>query len=222
MNAAQIALNAIHAQRETFQDKDSIRVHPIITKGGDLVNVVPAEVRMETYVRGKTKEAIVDASEKVDRALRAGGLAVGATVEIETLPGYMPLRNDETLRGVFEENAKQLFGEDEYSEIGHRTGCTDMGDLSHIMPSLHPYMSGATGPGHSATWHISDKEMGYLGPAKSLASLAVDLLHDDAAKAKEVIEKHTPAMTKDEYLTFQSNVFKTEVYDGGGGTSEKK
>ena len=222
LNAAQIALNAIHAQRETFQDKDSIRVHPIITKGGDLVNVVPAEVRMETYVRGKTKEAIVDASEKVDRALRAGGLAVGATVEIETLPGYMPLRNDETLRGVFEENAKQLFGEDEYSEIGHRTGCTDMGDLSHIMPSLHPYMSGATGPGHSATWHISDKEMGYLGPAKSLASLAVDLLHDDAAKAKEVIENHTPAMTKDEYLTFQSNVFKTEVYDGGKGTSETK
>jgi amidohydrolase len=222
LNAAQIALNAIHAQRETFQDQDSIRVHPIITKGGDLVNVVPAEVRMETYVRGKTKEAIVDASEKVDRALRAGGLAVGATVEIETLPGYMPLRNDETLRGMFAENAKQLFGEDEYSEIGHRTGCTDMGDLSHIMPSLHPYMSGATGPGHSATWHISDKEMGYLGPAKSLASLAVDLLHGDASKAKEVIQNHTPAMTKDEYLTFQSNIFKTEVYDGAKGLSEIK
>jgi len=220
LNAAQIALNAIHAQRETFRDRDSIRVHPIITKGGDLVNVVPAEVRMETYVRGRTNEAIVDASAKVDRALRAGALAVGATVEIETLPGYMPLRNDETLRDVFEENSRDLFGEGAYSEIGHRTGCTDMGDLSHIMPSLHPYMSGASGPGHSATWHISDKEMGYLGPAKSLASLAVDLLHDDAAKAKEVIEKHSPAMTRNEYLSFQSDVFETEVYNGEDGTSE--
>ncbi len=222
LNAAQVALNAIHAQRETFRDQDSIRVHPIITKGGDLVNVVPADVRMETYVRGRTNEAIVDAGEKVDRALRAGGLAVGATVEIETLPGYMPLRNDETLRDLFEANARDLFGADDYSEVPHRTGCTDMGDLSHIMPSLHPYMSGATGPGHSATWHISDKEMGYLSPAKSLASLAVDLLHGDAAKAKEVLETHVPVMTKDEYLNFQNDVFRTEVYDGAEGTSEVK
>ena len=51
LNAAQVALNAINAQRETFQDHDAIRIHPIITKGGDLVNVVPAEVCMETYVR---------------------------------------------------------------------------------------------------------------------------------------------------------------------------
>ncbi|MDP6041977.1 MAG: amidohydrolase, partial [Candidatus Latescibacteria bacterium] len=76
LNAAQIALNAIHAQRETFQDQDAIRVHPIITKGGDLVNVVPSEVRMETYVRGRTAEAILDANAKVDRALRAGALAI--------------------------------------------------------------------------------------------------------------------------------------------------
>ena len=78
LNAAQIAINAMHAQRETFRDGDAIRVHPIITKGGDIVNVVPAEVTMETYVRGRTKEAILDANVKVDRALRAGALAVGA------------------------------------------------------------------------------------------------------------------------------------------------
>ena len=64
LNAAQIGLAAINANRETFQDKDTIRVHPIITKGGDLVNVVPADVRIETYIRGKTMEGVLDASKK--------------------------------------------------------------------------------------------------------------------------------------------------------------
>src|SRR3984893_18574045 len=52
LNAAVIAMNAIAAHRETFWEKDTIRIHPIITKGGDAVSVVPAEVTMETFVRG--------------------------------------------------------------------------------------------------------------------------------------------------------------------------
>src|SRR3954468_9638893 len=51
LSAAMLALSAIHAQRETFYDKDTIRIHPIITKGGDAVSVVPAEVHMETFGR---------------------------------------------------------------------------------------------------------------------------------------------------------------------------
>src|SRR5437867_4796548 len=76
--AAQIGLAAINAIRETFRDEDTIRVHPIITHGGSQANVIPGEVRIETYVRGKTVEAILDANRKVDRALRAGALALGA------------------------------------------------------------------------------------------------------------------------------------------------
>src|SRR5262245_57287567 len=51
--AANIGLMAINAVRETFRDEDSIRVHPIITHGGSQVNVIPGEVRIETYVRGR-------------------------------------------------------------------------------------------------------------------------------------------------------------------------
>ena len=217
LNAAQIALAAIHAQRETFRDADAIRVHPIITRGGDIVNVVPADVRMETYVRGKTNEAMLDANEKVDRAIRAGAMAVGARVEIETLPGYLPLRNDPALSAAFEANSKALFGDDEVCEVPHRTGSTDMGDLSHVMPAIHPYMSGANGVGHSADWHISDREMGYLAPAKSLALLAVDMLHGDGGAAAGLLRDYKPAMTKDEYLAFQRALFKTETYDGSHG-----
>ncbi len=70
--AAHVGLAAINALRETFRDEDSIRVHPIITQGGSQVNVIPADVRLESYVRGKSVEAIRDAASKVDRALRAG------------------------------------------------------------------------------------------------------------------------------------------------------
>ena len=94
LSAAMLALNAIHAQRETFWDKDTIRIHPIITKGGDAVSVVPAEVHMETFVRGGSRDAIIDANMKVDRCLRAGAMAMGAEVEINTIPGYLPQRND--------------------------------------------------------------------------------------------------------------------------------
>ncbi len=220
LNAAHVAIAAIHAQRETFRDRDTIRVHPIITKGGDIVNVVPAEVRMETYVRGKTNEAILEANQKVDRALRAGAMALGAKVEIETLPGYMPMRNDPGLQEVFKTNSELLFGVDEYCEVGHRTGSTDMGDLSHLMPAIHPYMAGASGPGHSAEWHISDKEMGYVSPAKSLALAAVDLLYGKAEKAKAVLKDYQPAMAMAEYVRFQNRVFQTEVFDGETGESK--
>ena len=77
LRAAMLAMQAIDANRETFKDEDHVRVHPIITKGGELVNVIPADVRMETYVRGASVEAIVAANDKVDRCLRAGALAMG-------------------------------------------------------------------------------------------------------------------------------------------------
>src|SRR5256712_3586624 len=76
--AAHIGLAAINAIRETFRDEDTIRVHPIITHGGSQVNVIPGEVRLETYVRGRTVEAILEANKKVDRAFKAGALALGA------------------------------------------------------------------------------------------------------------------------------------------------
>ena len=75
LNAAQIGLMAIHANRETFRDEDTIRVHPIITKGGDLVNIVPSDVRIEAYVRGKTMASVLDASKKVNRSFEAGAMA---------------------------------------------------------------------------------------------------------------------------------------------------
>ncbi len=210
--AAHIALAAINAIRETFRDEDTIRVHPIITHGGSQVNVIPAEVRLETYVRGRSVEAILDANVKVDRALRAGALALGATVEIETLPGYMPMRCDATMAAHFKETMKRLVGDEHYRQIGHRTGSTDMGDLSQVMPVLHPYIGGARGSGHGADFQIVDEPLAYLAPAKALAAMAIDMLADGAAGAREVVRARPP-MTREQYLSFQRGVARREVYE---------
>ena len=213
--AAQIALTAINAQRETFRDEDTIRVHPILTHGGSQVNVIPGEARLETYVRGRTLEGIRDANAKVDRALRAGALALGASVEIETLPGYLPLRADPTLTRVFRQNADSLFGPGACREAGHRAGSTDMGDLSQVIPVVHPYMGGARGTGHAADYEIVDPHLAYVMPARAMASMVVDLLWDGAAGAREVITKASPGMTRQGYVEFQRSVRRREVFQGG-------
>jgi amidohydrolase len=212
--AANVALTAINALRETFKEEDTIRVHPIITHGGVQVNVIPADVRIETYVRGKTVEAILDANAKVERALQAGALALGAQVEIETLPGYLPLFNNIEMADLFKANAITLVGEANFTTIGHRTGSTDMGDISHVMPTLHPYMGGASGMGHGADFQITDPKLAYLGPAKALALTAVDLLWGDAETARQILAKTKPRMTKAEYLGFQRGISHRSVFDG--------
>jgi metal-dependent amidase/aminoacylase/carboxypeptidase family protein len=119
----------------------------------------------------------------VDRALRAGALAMGAQVEITTLPGYMPLKNNRALAEVFRHNAEALFGADQYATHGHRTGSTDMGDLSQIMPAMQGYIGGASGATHGADFMITNPQLVYLAQAKALAMSAIDLLWDDAAGA---------------------------------------
>src|SRR5262249_48555342 len=217
--AAHIALMGINAIRETFRDEDTVRVHPILTHGGSQVNVIPAEARLETYVRGRTFEAIRDANARVDRALRAGALALGAAVEIETLPGYLPLTCNGTMASVFRENAETMFGAGACRDAGHRAGSTDMGDVSQVMPVLHPYMAGARGTGHAADYAIVDPHMAYVMPARALAAMVVDLLWDGAGLAREVVATAKPALTRDAYVKFQREIRTREVYDGATSTA---
>jgi hypothetical protein len=89
-----------------------------------------------------------------------------------------------------------------------------MGDVSQIMPVLHPYMGGASGTGHAADYAITDPQLAYLAPAKALAAMVVDLLWEDAATARAVVAKARPRMTRESYLTFQRSVKRREVFEG--------
>ena len=176
LNAAMLALMGINANRETFRDEDKIRIHPIISNGGELVNVVPSRVTVETYVRGAKKEAIERACRKVDAAVRGGALAVGAQCEINDIPGYMPLSQDKRLTEIFEENAKELVGEKYIHHGMDMTGSTDMGDLSMKIPCIQPTMGGFSGTAHGTDFAVSDEAAAYITPAKLLACTAYDIL----------------------------------------------
>jgi len=206
LNAAMLGLMGIHAQRETFREEDTIRVHFIITKGGEIVNNIPSDVRIEAYVRGKTIEAILEANKKVNRALKAGAMAVGADVEISDIPGYMPYHQDERLVKLLKANSIKLVREDAVVTRGHNTGSTDLGDVSCIMPTASVWMGGCTGSAHSRDFQIMDKELQYVLPAKVLAMTCIDLLYDGGAIASQIIESFKPTIPRKEYTEFMNKL----------------
>jgi amidohydrolase len=210
LNAACLAILNIHAQRETFREEDKIRVHPIITKGGDVVNVVPYDVRMETYVRGARLEAITDANTKVDRALRAGADAVGAKVAIQNIPGYLPLIQNPAMSEIAKSNAIALAGEEGAGAGGFEGGSTDMGDLSYLIPTIQPYSGGIRGNVHAADFEVADYEAAVIYPAKVMALTVIDLLFGGAEEAKRVMGEFKAEMTADEYLAFLQKIEKTQ------------
>ncbi len=202
LNAAMLGIMGVHAQRETFREQDYVRFHPIITQGGDLVNVVPDDVRMESYVRAANVSALLTSNVKINRALQAGADAVGAELKIQDLPGYLPLCNNSALNAVFRENAALLYGAERVNVGPHEAGSTDTGDLSHIMPTIHPWIGCVHGALHSADYCVADVEAGYIKTAQAMALTVIDLLYGEGETAQEIIAADKPLLTKAEYLKF--------------------
>ncbi len=223
LNAASLAIMCINAQRETFRDCDSVRVHPIITKGGDAVNIVPADVRMESYVRANTVEAIRDANEKVNRAIRGASYAVGAKAEIDDMAGYLPLRQNGRISRLVESNAAELIGRESVFSGLPFAGSTDMGDLGYVMPVVQPTVSGFRGAAHSCDFAVSDEEFAYLIPAKLMAMTAIDLLSNGAAEALAV-KNAFPRKTPEEYRALWDGILAQGVKEkeAASGTAPEK
>ena len=214
LNAASLGLSALAYHRETFKDSDHVRIHPIITKGGNLVNVIPDEVVVETLVRASNNEAIVDAANKTDRAFLAGGAALGATVEIETMPGYLPTIAQKPNKELLE--AAKLAAGDRYEVVVQddknevNGGSTDVGDLQHIQPVFTFNTGGIEGNFHSAEFAVVDEELAYVETAKIFALGAYRFLKNGAKEAKKVATEYKPKYTKEEYITFMDSLIKRE------------
>ena len=213
LNAATLALAAIHAQRETFREQDFIRVHPIITRGGGAVSTVPDDVRIETFIRGRTIEAVQSAAKKVDRALKSGAWAMGASVSITSIPGYLPLQNDASFQALHTANATGLIGEGKVARRGHETGSSDMGDLSNIMPIAHPFVAAASGKAHGVDYLVEDYDLAVLTSAKAMAATVIDLLSNGAARAHEIKNAYAAPLTIQEYLTTVRGFASEESFD---------
>lgn len=206
--AATCGLNAVNAIRETFRESDIIRVHPIITAGGAMVNAIPDKVTLESYVRGTTFDGIAAANQKVNQALCGAALSIGTNVDIQDIPGYAPLNNDQNMIDVLMEAAKIAVPEHPFTynpAIG--SGSTDMGDLSCIMPVVHPYMGGAVGKGHGSDYYIADAETACVGSAKLQLEMLHILLSNGAERAQKVIAEFKPMFeSKQAYLAYMDSL----------------
>ena len=184
--AANQGMNAINALRETFIDEDHVRVHPIITCGGTVVNAIPERVTMESYIRGASLECILEANKKVNRALAASAAALGANVILSDRPGYSPRIHDDEMMRVTKEAMEETLETVDYDPTGWNTGCSDLGDVSMVMPAVHPYIGGAVGRGHGADYFITDVYTATVDSACVQANMLVKLLENDGARVDKI------------------------------------
>jgi metal-dependent amidase/aminoacylase/carboxypeptidase family protein len=99
---------------------------------------------------------------------------------------------------VFSNNAQKLM--DVRMELYRTSGSTDMGDVSMILPAIHPFVGGSVGGVHREAFKHVDEEIAYIIPAKVMAMTVVDLLYDNARLGKKIALEKKGKMTKEEYL----------------------
>lgn len=219
--AATCGINACNALRETFREADLIRFHPIMTHGGSMVNAIPEEARIESYVRGKTFEAMASANKKMNQALVGAALSIGANIEIVDSPGYSPLNNSRGMIDVAMEAHGLLHPGETFVLSEHfSTGSTDMGDLSAFMPVIHPYCPGAVGTSHGKDYYIIDPEMACVDNAKWQIIMLTLLLEDGANRARKIIDEYeAPFASAADFLAYQDSIVSSgdriEYTEGG-------
>jgi amidohydrolase len=212
LKAALVAISAMDAHRESFRDEDAIRVHPILTHHGGAVNVVPSDVALEMYVRARNIDALKEANEKVNRALRGGAVAIGTRLKSVTLPGYLPLAQENLLVQMAKDNALLLDLPPVPTEP-HTAATNDVGDLSTVVPTLQISTGGTRGSVHSKEFFIDDHDVAIRTPARVLALTLLDALDLN----REDIPSATSGdhyMSREAYLELVRSLAEETEFDG--------
>ena len=215
-NAAALAKNAVDIQRESFRDSDTVRIHGFTVNGGSATNVIADKIVLEYYVRANNVPAVIDASKKFDRAMRAGAVATGAGLTIKTFAGYLPLvPTKETTAMVEALNDPNASCGNKYKVTGldtlkHSTGSTDYGDVSSIMPTVQFNTGGYTGVMHNPDVMPTDEYLAYVMTAKVFALAGYKLLKNGGSYAKAMMDSFEAVMTKDEYIKYMDSMMAEE------------
>jgi amidohydrolase len=190
-------LNALDAVVTAYQTiaqlrqhiRQSERIHGIITDGGLAANIVPEKAACRFYVRAADVHELTKLKARVQACFEAGALATGCRLELQWgNTDYLDLKTNWPMAGVFERNATAL-GREFFpiKEIPPGfAGSTDMGNVSHRVPSIHPMFAVAPAGviihnAEFATWAASEKgDMAVIDGAKALAQTALDLMCDRA------------------------------------------
>lgn len=208
LNAACLGMSALGMIRETFEEKDCIRVHPYIRKGGEAINIVPSEVVVDMMVRANNQQALEKVSVKVDNCFRGAAMAIGCEAEIVNAQGYMPC--PERLPEEILWDTARLLGEgikvDSVPAGRCNTASTDVGDLFAVMPVLNFTFGGSVGDLHSKDYKVSNPETAHILPAKMMALLTYRLLKDGGTEAKKLADGYHAPYTLDGYKEYVRSI----------------
>jgi len=177
----------IDSQRVHF--RDGVRVHGFVTNGGQAVNIIPEVAAAEFSVRALAVPELERVRAIVERCARGAALACGVEVTLSVREGYRDLVNNLTMARRFGAHLEALGRHPEESDASIGAGSTDMGDISHAVPSIHPWIAicnkGETTCHQHAFQVCAGSERGVVGmlaAAKAMALTAADVLVDAALR----------------------------------------
>jgi amidohydrolase len=119
------------------------RVHGIVTKGGDAPNIIPETTSAAYMVRADTRARMEEVLQRVRDCFEAGALATGTRLELVLDTAYSDMRHDHELAAIYRRQAESLgrtFSDEPSTPVS-----TDMGDVSYVVPSIHPMIGIETG-----------------------------------------------------------------------------
>lgn len=184
---------AINALRQFV--KQDVRIHGIITKGGDAPNVVPEYCESVFYIRASTVKELRVVKEKIYNAVRHSAEAVEATCEIVEGLIYAERNNNKRLSDLFKDNLTLMGLEVTNPPEKGGIGSSDIGNVGQITATIHPYIRiGDVTPHTHEFREAARSETGLAGmnhAAKALAMTAYDLCADPEAlrEVREEFEK---------------------------------
>ncbi len=208
VNALSITTSAIQMMglmRETFREEDHVRLHNVIRKAGDVINSVPDEAIVETKVRAASLDKICEITDMVNRAYAGSAYAFGGKIEMEKLQGYMPIIPRAADNALIEAADDLGLNYRTVQKGDFNNACTDVGDLSHLVPVVNFTFKGFEGKLHGADFKITDPEKAYILPAKLLALTVYKLLKNGGQQAKKITKSYTPVFNKESYIQYVKN-----------------
>ena len=199
-------INALEAMLQSFAAinslrqhiKSTARIHGIITHGGKAANIVPAYSAGIFKVRAADDAYLDELKQKVLNCFIGAATATGARLEYKWGEGrYATMRNNLHLARLFKQNMESLGRKVRLSVPSDGSGSTDMGNVSQIVPSIHPGVAIAEKEvvGHSPEFALAAASeagiKGMLDAAKALAMIVVDLVTNPeiVAKIKEEFQQ---------------------------------
>lgn len=182
LDAAIAACNGMLMLRQ--QMKPTWRVHGIIKNGGAKPNIIPEKSELEYYIRAPTAKELKILETKAEAVFQAAGQATGCSVEIKDGDTYSNLINNTILLQLYTTNAEKLgvdFSDPITLTEGKPMASNDMGNVSYIVPSIHPnYSIGTRAVNHTIDFEkATNTDYAHertLIAAKAMAMTAIDVL----------------------------------------------